>query len=81
MSEGRSQAVRWIALMISLIISSFSFLAYAYNSWMSATPFYDPDRYRIFSLLWLVIALVSLGAGGLLFFRLTHHRPKHGDKK
>jgi hypothetical protein len=61
-----------VVLIFSLIISSFSFLAYAYNSWMTGTPFYDPDRYRIFSLVWLLIALVSLGIGSMAFFRLKN---------
>jgi hypothetical protein len=72
MSDTKIQVILWIALIISLIISAFSFLAYAYNSWMTETPFYDPDRYRIFSLIWLLIALVSLGIGSMAFFRLRN---------
>lgn len=70
MSDAKIQAVRWAVLIVSLILSAFSFLAYAYNSWITITPFYDPDRYRIFSFIWLVTALASLGVGGTIFFRL-----------
>jgi hypothetical protein len=37
---------------------------------MTATPIYDPDFHRLFSLIWLCAALVSMGVGILVFFRL-----------
>jgi len=62
--------IRWIVLVISLTISSFCFLTFAYHAWLTATPIYDPDLHRVFSLIWLCAALVSMGVGSILFIRL-----------
>jgi len=70
--------IRWVVLIISLIISSFCFLSFAYNTWMTATPIYDPDLHRVFSLIWLCAALVSSGVGGMLFFSIRKNSRSPG---
>lgn len=64
--------IRWIVLALSMMISSFCFLTFAYHAWLTATPIYDPDLHRVFSLIWLCAGLVSMGVGSMLFVRLKN---------